>query len=118
MIYRKRGSRKKEDRIQAVRWLGHNRLFLGRRNHATLPDFAPPVTRQVYDEERKYDDEFLSLIEHPPVGEAWAYGPHLLIGTDAGPQVLREGDFLAQMPGGALAIFPAGQFRAAYTRMT
>lgn len=119
MIYRKRGSRKKADRIKAFMWLGHSRLFMGHGNRACLPPFAPTLTIQIFDAENKYDQTLIDQLEEKPgIGEGFKFGPHLLVGTEDGPKVMRESDYLAELPDGSLAIITAGQMRAAYTRMT
>lgn len=117
MNFRKRGSRDKSERITANMWLGHKRMFLGRGSRACLPDHAPAIVLQVMDEKGLYDQSLVDELDRKPeVGEAFAFGPHLLIGTHSGPQIMRESDYLVKRPDGTIDVLTAGQVRAGYRR--
>lgn len=117
MNFRKRGSRDKSERISAHQWLGHRRMFLGHGNRACLPAHAPQIVLEVLDEKGLYDQSLADELDRrPEVGEAFVFGPHLLVGTHSGPQIMSEGDYLVKRPDGSIDVLTAGQIRAGYRR--
>lgn len=116
MRYRKRGSRKPEDRIQAVEWRGFNfgQWPKGSDGKPCFPDWMPPLTGQVYDAQGTYDD--LDM-EQPDPGDAWKLGDAGVIRICVAQGICHDagvGDFIIRYPSGKLGTMPRERFKQTY----
>jgi len=115
-IYRKRGSRKAEDRVEAVQWVGFNmgQYPKGADNRPAMPEWFPPLIQEVWDREETYDDPNMKT---PEPGDAWKCGKDMIrIGLEGERQFTdaKPGDFILRYPSGALATMKGDEFRHVY----
>lgn len=114
-LYRKRGSRKATDRVEAVRWVGFNMGQFPKASDGkpAMPEWFPPLIQEVWDREGTYDDPSM---ETPLPGDAWKCGKDMIrIGLAEGAFAdARPGDFIVRYPSGALGTMKGDEFKEIY----
>lgn len=115
ITYRKRGSRKPEDRIEAVEWVGfHPGDFPKKKDgKPVLPEWFPPLIQEVWDRDGTYDDPDMQC---PLPGDAWKCGDAMIrIGLAEGVYAdAQPGDFVIRYPSGALGTMKHHEFHNTY----
>ena len=110
--YRKRTSRKAEDRIVAVQFNGFQHLFTDRTGEECMPRWMPEVDRMVFDAEGTYDTP---EIERTPAGEIWRLGDKIArFGIDDGHLDCHVGDFIVRYHDGHIAPLAAEKLKAEF----
>lgn len=101
MRYRKRGSHKGADTIQAIQFMGFTVLPIdARRNKPVVPDWLPPIDLEVYDELGTFDT---AEIDPTPAGKVWRMGDKFArFGIHDGHIDCKIGDFIVRYPDGTV----------------